>query len=672
MKNIKEFQEKKAKILSAYNEIKKIDILPIKYNNNIIDIKTIDEYIKNLTEEKFILSVCGQIKVGKSTFLNDLIFEDLILPTASTPETAKLTELSYGAKLSIEVIFYTKDEFKVIKSQKVKNEKTGEESTYEKEFLNPQLKEIINLTGSPIFEDEILNKKNTILDNFELLKKYVSAKGEFTPFVKLVKIKYPSDLLKEVTIVDTPGTNDPNIMRAKVTEEWIGKSDATIFLMFAGQALSIQDVRFMQDYLISIPSEKIIIGLSKIDVIDDYTRASEYVKNTLDNEMKEFSKKFNSSNIYPIAPMFSLYPKIYEKWNNNEIDISKELENDINYQLNDRGDSQNIKEIIKNKGFMNEFRIAIEEKLIKNKGKDLLISHSQKINAIFEYKEKDLKLEKEKLSDKISTINLSENEVKEKMKFIEKNIEEYENISKEFNFKFDSIKKNFNFEINNIAHNMSLEIIKKGKEFIDRNTINYLIQNLSWDIKNNLESYLRNKGKEEIEKVLNTIKHDVDDLQNKIKIKISEFNIFSMSYLNSLFETFDISNIIDSLGNLIKKSLSNLETLKVSNYYFWTNNEATKDNMIESLNSSFNSIKDAMSVISKNEFLKMIDDQLLYKFIPKIREEIGNKDQELRSINENRQKFILQLEPIKIEIEKIDQEILLINQKSKKLFETLE
>ena len=216
MKNIKEFQEKKAKILSAYNEIKKLNILPIKYNNNIIDIKTIDEYIKNLTEEKFILSVCGQIKVGKSTFLNDLIFEDLILPTASTPETAKLTELSYGEKLSIEVIFYTKNEFKDIKSQKVKNKKTGEESIYEKEFLNPQLKEIMDLTGVPIYEDEILNKKTTILDNFELLKKYVSAKGEFTPFVKLVKIKYPSNLLKEVTIVDTPGTNDPNIMRAKV------------------------------------------------------------------------------------------------------------------------------------------------------------------------------------------------------------------------------------------------------------------------------------------------------------------------------------------------------------------------------------------------------------------------------------------------------------------------
>lgn len=672
MKNLKEFQEKKSKILSAYEEVKKLDILPIKYDNNILDIETIDEYIKNLTEEKFILSVCGQIKVGKSTFLNDLIFEDLILPTASTPETAKLTELSYGEKLSIEVFFYTKEEFQVIKSQKMKDEKTGQDSTYEELFLKPQLREITKLTGSPVFPDQILSKKNELLNNFESLKEYVSAKGIFTPFVKLVKIKYPSDLLKEVTIVDTPGTNDPNIMRAKVTEEWIGKSDATIFLMFAGQALSIQDVRFMQDYLISIPSEKIVIGLSKIDAVEDYSRAYEYVKSSLQENMSEFSKNINKNNVYSISPMFSLYPKIYEKWNNYEITISKELEEDLNFQLNNRGEEKNIKEIIANKGFMNEFKIAVESKLIKNKGNDLLLSHTQKIRTIFEYKEKNLKLEKEKLLDKITTINLSENEVKEKMKFIEKNIEEYENISNEFNFKFESIKKNFNFEINNIAHNMSVEIIKKGKEFIDKNTVNYLIQNLSWDIKNNLESYLRSKGKEEMEKVLNTIKHDVDDLQNKIKIKISEFNIFSMTYLNLLFETFDISNIIDSLGNLIKKSLSNLETLKVPNYYFWTNNEATKDNMIESLNSSFNSIKDSMSVISKNEFLKMIDEHLLYKFIPKIREEIGNKDQELRSINENRQKFILQLEPIKIEIEKIDQEILLINQKSKKLFETLE
>ena len=57
-------------------------------------IKTEDFYREN---RKLNIGVVGQVKAGKSSFLNTLLFngED-ILPKASTPKTAALTKMEYS------------------------------------------------------------------------------------------------------------------------------------------------------------------------------------------------------------------------------------------------------------------------------------------------------------------------------------------------------------------------------------------------------------------------------------------------------------------------------------------------------------------------------------------------------------------------------------------------
>ena len=66
-------------------------------------------------ERKLNIGVVGQVKAGKSSFLNTLLFDGQeILPKASTPKTATLTKMDYAEENVIQIEYYTEDEWSVL------------------------------------------------------------------------------------------------------------------------------------------------------------------------------------------------------------------------------------------------------------------------------------------------------------------------------------------------------------------------------------------------------------------------------------------------------------------------------------------------------------------------------------------------------------------------------
>ncbi|MBQ3770446.1 MAG: dynamin family protein [Bacteroidaceae bacterium] len=55
-----------------------------------------DELIKKINDDTLTIGVIGQMKCGKSTFLNAFVFENDVLPAATTPMTAALSVITYG------------------------------------------------------------------------------------------------------------------------------------------------------------------------------------------------------------------------------------------------------------------------------------------------------------------------------------------------------------------------------------------------------------------------------------------------------------------------------------------------------------------------------------------------------------------------------------------------
>lgn len=97
-----EFQRKKQTVAQAAH--KALDFGWIKKEEY-------DAIVKKLDDDKLTIGIIGQMKCGKSTFLNAFIFEDDVLPAATTPMTAALSVITYGPEKKIEAEFYTPDEW---------------------------------------------------------------------------------------------------------------------------------------------------------------------------------------------------------------------------------------------------------------------------------------------------------------------------------------------------------------------------------------------------------------------------------------------------------------------------------------------------------------------------------------------------------------------------------
>ena len=78
------------------------------------EISSLEKNIQNAKDKsrKLCIGIIGQVKAGKSSFLNTVIFEGRqILPRAATPMTAALTKLSFSETPQAIVHYYTQEEW---------------------------------------------------------------------------------------------------------------------------------------------------------------------------------------------------------------------------------------------------------------------------------------------------------------------------------------------------------------------------------------------------------------------------------------------------------------------------------------------------------------------------------------------------------------------------------
>ncbi|GHU61778.1 hypothetical protein FACS189445_4120 [Spirochaetia bacterium] len=247
--------------------------------NDWISEKECTEIIEKLNNDSLTIGVIGQMKCGKSTFLNAFLFQDTILPASSTPMTAALSFITYGEKKEIKIEFHSSDEWKEIRNlATIEDEGSKFEAARElvkKAERNKLQSEINSLLGS----------EKT--DSFENLETYVGADGKYTPITKAVTIFYPDERLKGVHVVDTPGFNDPVKSREDRTEEFLSRADVVILLLYAGRSFDKTDHEILFDKVKNVGPGKILIGVNKFDVEVKEGKADESIRNYAIEEIKK-------------------------------------------------------------------------------------------------------------------------------------------------------------------------------------------------------------------------------------------------------------------------------------------------------------------------------------------------------------------------------------------------
>lgn len=465
------------------NNIQKFNDISNKYGKfeDIIDIEGLSNLAnfsnnfksdaESLIEEnrKLRIGVVGQIKSGKSSFLNALLFNGKeLLPKAATPMTAALTVISYKEKPSAVIEFYSEDEWKLIidKSAKydeiIDNERRkilSDKSISSRNITDEEIKQMINMpkeiesakelanmahtSGTDIYDylgkEETIEEVDIIEDLIGKLNDYVGAKGSFTPIVKSSRLYINDNKIKNIEIVDTPGINDPILSRGQKTREYLGKCDVVFLLSYASQFMDSSDIGLLTQNVPNKGIENVVLLASKFDsaLLDEGYKYSGFadaargcasklsnhaneviipiLRRNPDNKIlynlnKSLPPKFISSMAYNIAVN-------YDTLNKEERFILNRLKGDFpNFDFS----SDNLKsfsniEDVKNKEF--EKVINKKDEIIKDRFDNLLLGQKEEFKDILKDISQMMKSNLNKLTDS------SEKELKNKQKYLRKGME---------------------------------------------------------------------------------------------------------------------------------------------------------------------------------------------------------------------------------------------------------
>lgn len=251
---LKELWERKQRLLKLLHQAKEY---------GWIDEATLKAEIKRAEEQKLTIGVIGQMKAGKSTFLNSFIFGDTVLPAATSPMTASLSYITYGAEKKLVAEFYTPDEWAELRSTAQLPLSEGDESTAQGAKIKAA-KELVSKSGKISQINSLLGK--TKEDSFANLIDYVGADGKYIAITKAVTLYYPLEYLKGVEIVDTPGFNDPIVSREERTRQFLKQADVSLLLLYAGRAFDASDRDILFKDVRNCGIGKILIGVNKYDI----------------------------------------------------------------------------------------------------------------------------------------------------------------------------------------------------------------------------------------------------------------------------------------------------------------------------------------------------------------------------------------------------------------------
>lgn len=219
----KQLTNVRSQIKSVYQEMNGIDssLLPPK-DAEFIDMGS------RLDNEQYDVVVCGEVKKGKSSFINAIIGDDL-LPVNTDVATSQV--------------------FRIVKDTQVK---------YELVFINGSRKEICR--------NDLVKYGSQIAANEEGLP-------QFDVAIDYIEIHYPIEFLpKNIAIVDTPGIGAVYAEHEQITRRYLAKASAVIFIMDPQNPITTPEKLFVESAL-SV-TNRVVFVMTKMDNYD-----AEYIVN---------------------------------------------------------------------------------------------------------------------------------------------------------------------------------------------------------------------------------------------------------------------------------------------------------------------------------------------------------------------------------------------------------
>lgn len=198
-------------------------------------LETWDLNIRKQKDSPLTLAVCGEFKRGKSSLINAILGEDVVT-TDVTTETITTNRISYG----------------------------------------PHKNELI-LSGG---------RRMTLTDEELKSEKLRAIMAGLSEEVTRLELKRPLDILKQVTIVDTPGLQDSTKDFAADVEQALSQADAVIYVFSVSYPLSINEQLFIKTVIKPQKYTELFLVGNMTDILEDEescARMADMLRGRLEN-----------------------------------------------------------------------------------------------------------------------------------------------------------------------------------------------------------------------------------------------------------------------------------------------------------------------------------------------------------------------------------------------------
>lgn len=531
-----ELQERKQHLVSIAKKATEFDWITLERQ---------EEIIEKLEKDTLTIGVIGQMKCGKSTFLNSFVFEDDILPAAITPMTAALSVITYGEEKKIVAEFYTANEWEEQKMQASRSfdEVQGNSLEESKIKAAKELVEKSSKLGSNL--NSLLGK--TQEDGFENLIEYVGADGKYISITKSVNIYYPKEYLKGVEIVDTPGFNDPIVSREERTKAFLKKADVVLMMLYAGRPFDATDRDILFQNVRQCGIGKVIIAINKYDIPYENGESEEEIKNYVKEEIQKACRACDDEILVEILQQAEPIPLSAEMALLSELPMNKITNNDA-FQFAWKRACENF-EIstqtqMREKSHLNDLTSAVKHMVETEKGKILFAKPINTILAAGNNKKEEIERKLRECDSLITNLSIPDDELIEKEDKLNK-------AERRLNKKIDSLGDDLDSAFQ--------QIIRKGKNELEdavddscRKMTN-IVEN--WGTFSSIDTIIPKLDTEKQKLVTRTLKRLVqsidEEAKRKVKSCVNDFFADAEEILMRYMPDFDSRDFIKDISHKI-------------------------------------------------------------------------------------------------------------------------
>ena len=504
------------------------------------------EIVNKLNNDTLTIGVIGQMKCGKSTFLNSFVFGDNVLPAATTPMTAALSVITYGEKQKIVAGFYNQDEWaeQELQASRSLEEVEGNTMAESKIKAARELVEKASKLGGKL--DQYLGK--TQEDDFENLEEYVGADGKYVSITKSVTIYYPKEYLKGVEVVDTPGFNDPIVSREERTKAFLKKADVVLMMLYAGRPFDATDRDILFKNVRQCGIGKVIIGINKYDIPYENGETEEKIKQYVIEQIRTACKECKDNTLVEILKETEPIPLSAEMALLSEIPSTKIKADGALIHAWKR--TKDLFEIdspseFREKSHIDDLIAAIKQVIEVEKGKILFTKPLNAILAAGDAKEEEVTKDWQESENLVQNLNMPDEELEERLKDIERTERK---LSRKVGYLADDLDTIFRPIVNKGCREMEDEVDKTCR------TMTRIVDD--WGRFTKVENILPNLESEQQKLVTRTLKNIVvvlgDEARNGIKKRVRDFLGDVDSIISKIPSSRDVHEFMTHLDKELK------------------------------------------------------------------------------------------------------------------------